>query len=279
MTTMACHCMYSCFHHTPLHSAGGVQPYDTVLRSSPTDNQHLSFAQMTCITPELHQESSASKRFTQQMMENKSQLSVKPHTERCTFYCKRTAPQPDMPYSSPPSTELPPCRLPFSREAPPRGRPDTGPSPPLGVGGTRRAPGLAVTTAQRRAARGGRPYRSAGCPRWRGSAARRRSGRGNLRTRPGWRPWPPTGTANRHPRPAPAASANAQLTRVTWPPWQRTAPAPRPRPSPPARGAGASLRDWVFPPKMAAGGRLLWASPLLVTPVVAARTFTSLIIP
>lgn len=47
-------------------------------------------------------------------------------------------------------------------------------------------------------------YRSAGCPRWRGPAARRRSGAGSPRTRPGWTPWPSAARARR-----------AQLTRAT----------------------------------------------------------------
>lgn len=132
---------------------------------------------------------------------------------------------------------------------------------------TRRAQGLAASTALRRAAPGGRrgqrgarapphhTYRSGGCPRWRGSAARRRSGRGNLRTRPGWKPWPPTVTRQRSP--VPQARAGRFRQRSADPRHvaarRRTAPAQLPRPSAPARGVRASLRDGCLPPQNGGG--------------------------
>lgn len=119
---------------------------------------------------------------------------------------------------------------------------------------------LPVTTAPR-CPRGptraeGCAYRSGGCPRWRGSAARKQSGRGNLRTRPGWRPWPPTVTRQRSP--VPLARADRFRQRSADPRHvaarRRTAPAQWPRPSPPARGAAASLRDGAPPHQNGGGG-------------------------
>lgn len=43
-------------------------------------------------------------------------------------------------------------------------------------------------------------HRSAGCPRWRDSAARRRNDTGSPRTHPEWKPWRPAAPGTRTPR-------------------------------------------------------------------------------
>lgn len=104
----------------------------------------------------------------------------------------KALPQPATPHSLPqPATSSPPLPTVAPRTA-------HGGSRPLTLRSSAGTGACPSPGEEPRGAAGA--HRSAGCPRWRGSAARRRNDTGSPRTHPEWKPWRPAAPGTRTPR-------------------------------------------------------------------------------
>lgn len=156
------------------------------LQSPPTDTQPPSFAETTRITLELREKASipwaetfptASDRRGRRMLQHKvSNISESTFTESTPTACRALLPAPARHLASPLPAIAPRTAQGGSRPPAPRSSAGAGACP---------SPGEETRGAAS-------AYRSAGCPRWRGSAARRRNDTGSPHTRPEWKPWRPT---------------------------------------------------------------------------------------